>query len=495
MIAGSEGSSAELLSACAFPKPGDVIGAKYRIEEVAAEGGMGAIFVAQHLVLDQRVAVKVLLAQAARDTDTVERFMREAQAAARLNSEHVARVIDAGVLDSGLPFLVMEYLDGCDLTELLALQGPLAPQEVADFALQALEGLGHAHALGIIHRDLKPSNLFLAVRADGSNVLKVLDFGISKSTSDATGAPVKTLTGKAVLGSPAYMSPEQVRNARMVDARSDLWSLGVSMYELLTGRIPFDGDGVGEMLAAILEADPPSVLDLRPDLSKPMAAVVHRCLERKRDDRYADAGELARALAPFGSGRWDALPDQIAATLANAAQLRMPTPLGSFPMLPVAIKSDPDGATAPVASPSGARVGPISGKIPLARAERAQRALRADRDAPRATPAERSAARRGRGAWVIAAACLAVISIATIVVLSRTERGPGTTEAPANRVDKGAPVVAAARTWTDGTITAVDVAPSSSSASPAAIAPPTPRRSGAAPPASQGRPSILKSRD
>ncbi|MCA9579888.1 MAG: serine/threonine protein kinase, partial [Myxococcales bacterium] len=206
------------------------------------------------LVLDQRVAVKILLPDAASADGVLERFAREAQAAARIQSEHVARVMDAGSLDTGAPFLVMEYLEGCDLQELIELGGRLKVDEVADYLLQALEAVAHAHAVGIVHRDLKPANLFLACRPDGGNAIKILDFGISK-TKKAT-PDEKVLTGHAVLGSPVYMSPEQLRNAKEIDGRADLWSLGIVAYEMLTGTVPFDGDGVGEIFAAILEQDP-----------------------------------------------------------------------------------------------------------------------------------------------------------------------------------------------------------------------------------------------
>jgi serine/threonine protein kinase len=329
---------------------GDVVAGKYRVEETAGEGGMAIVYAAHHLVLDQRVAVKVLVADGARDEVTTERFVREAQAAARLQSEHAVRVMDAGVLSSGQPYLVMEFLEGCDLAELVELSGPIEVPEFTDYMLQALEGIAHAHAAGIVHRDVKPSNLFLALRPDGSNAIKVLDFGISKSTVEASGADVTKLTGKAVLGSPAYMSPEQVRNASSVDARSDVWSLGVSMYELLTGRMPFEGEGVGAMLAAILEADAVPVHELRPQVPEALSNAVMRCLRRNRDERWADVGELAAALAPFGTGARAALPESIAATLAHAAKLRRPTPLGAFPVTSLAAlvaSSDVDASVTP----------------------------------------------------------------------------------------------------------------------------------------------------
>lgn len=303
-----------------LPKPGDVIAGKYRIEKVVGEGGMGIVYAAHHLVLDQRVALKLLLVDALRGHEVVERFVREAQAAARLRSEHVVRVTDAGALDDGLPFLVMEFLQGCDLAELLRLEGPLAPADVADAMLQALSALGQAHAAGIVHRDLKPANLFLAVRDDGSNLLKVLDFGISKQQS--VKAQWKELTGKAVLGTPSYMSPEQLRSSKNVDARADIWSLGVVMYELLTGLVPFDGESPGEIFAAVLERTPAPMQGVRPDLAPEWDAVVSCCLARDPAQRFQDAASLAKALAPLGSGRWAHLVAAIdKPTIASASRL------------------------------------------------------------------------------------------------------------------------------------------------------------------------------
>jgi serine/threonine-protein kinase len=312
-------------SVYAMPRVGEQIAGKYRLEKVAGEGGMGVVYAAEHLVLRQRVAVKVLLPDAACSEAVVERFSREAQAAARIQSEHVARVMDAGSLASGAPFLVMEYLEGCDLNELLALEGKLAPTEVADMMLQALEALAHAHAAGIIHRDLKPANLFLHTRPDGSNVVKMLDFGISKAKARPG---EKVLTGQAVLGSPVYMSPEQLRNAKEIDGRADLWSLGVVAYELLSGKPPFDGDGVGEIFAAILEQRAVPICERNPAVPPELAAVIDKCLERKVEDRWADTAELARAVAPFGSGAHTPLVERIEQVLARSKHLQSePTPL------------------------------------------------------------------------------------------------------------------------------------------------------------------------
>jgi serine/threonine-protein kinase len=296
-------------SAPVLPKTGDVIAGKYQIEKIVGEGGMGVVFAAHHLMLDQRVAVKVLLVDAARGEEVVERFVREAQAAARVKSDHVVRVMDAGSLDNGLPFLVMEHLEGCDLAELLSLDGPLELADVCDYTLQVLAALGQAHAAGIVHRDLKPANIFLRARDVGPNLVKILDFGISKQESER--ARWKQLTGQACLGTPAYMSPEQLRSSKSVDSRADLWSLGVVMYELLTGELPFDGESPGEIFAAILEKTPTPLAVRRADVPAALGLVITRALQRDRDARFADAAEFARAVAPFGSGRWAHLVAEI----------------------------------------------------------------------------------------------------------------------------------------------------------------------------------------
>lgn len=310
----------------AMPRIGDVIAAKYRLDKVAGEGGMGVVYAAEHLVLKQEVAVKVLLPTAAVSEAMVERFAREARAAAKIDSEHVARVLDAGSLPNGGPFLVMEYLDGCDLEELLKLQKSLPVADVATYLVQALEGLAHAHAANIIHRDLKPANLFLACRPDGSNVIKLLDFGISKAAK--SDPDDKRLTGHHVLGSPVYMSPEQLRNAGKLDARADLWSIGVVAYELLAGLPPFDGEGVGEIFANILEREPLPLHRRSSAIPEAFSDVIMKCLRREPEERWQSAGELARALLPFTDPSLAKAVERAEQVLARAQMMKVPaTPL------------------------------------------------------------------------------------------------------------------------------------------------------------------------
>jgi serine/threonine-protein kinase len=481
--------------------PGDVVAGKYRIEGVAGEGGMAVIYAAHHLVLDQRVAVKVLFVDRATDEVTTERFVREAQAAARLQSEHAVRVMDAGVLPHGQPYLVMELLEGCDLAELLALSGPLEVPEFVDYMLQACEGIAHAHAAGIIHRDLKPSNLFLSLRPDGSNAIKVLDFGISKSTVDGRGTDVTKLTGQAVLGSPAYMSPEQIRNASNVDARSDVWSLGVSMYELLTGRMPFDGDGVGEMLAAILEADAAPVHERRPQVPRALSDAVMRCLRRNRDERWGDVGQLALALAPFGTGARAALPGRIPAILTNASKLRPPTPLGAFPVASMAAlvaSSDVEGTTPP----------PTARKAFVVDAARQPAAFAETLQQPQTGVVTQSARRRGplqRVTLLVAGVCAGA---ALVLVATRGRPSPpsapaaaGAPAAPASPspppVAPGvpAPPVDVAPSASPAVTAATTLSPPASASAPGAAGRRPPRAWGSPLPAGSVRPSILHSRN
>ena len=276
---------------------GDVLAGKYRVERVLGAGGMGVVVAARHLQLDQLVALKFVLPSSLEDLLVTERFLREAKAAVRLKSEHVAKVLDVGTLETGAPYIVMEYLEGSDLAGVIAEQAPLAVEVACDYLIQACEALSEAHTLGIVHRDLKPQNLFLTKGVGGAPLVKVLDFGISK-IAQPEGAHNLTQTA-TVIGSPLYMAPEQMRSARDVDARSDIWALGVVLYELLTGRGPFEAETMTDLAIKIVQDPFISVDQLRPDLPPELAAVVHKCLEKNPANRFADAGELASALEPF----------------------------------------------------------------------------------------------------------------------------------------------------------------------------------------------------
>jgi serine/threonine-protein kinase len=295
-------------------KAGDVIGGKYRVERLLGEGGMGMVVAAHHVMLDQPVAVKLLYSD---DEEAVSRLIIEAKSCARIPGDHVSRVLDIDRGPDGLPFIVMELLDGVDLYQVLASQGPLPRWLVVDYMLQALMGLAGAHARGIVHRDLKPSNLFLARRADGSQIIKVLDFGVSKSIL-ATEVDQSLTGAKAMLGSPPYMSPEQVRSPKTVDTRADIWAMGIVMYELLTGRLPFRGQEVQETFAMILEREVPPLRDFAPEVPQGMESAILKCLTKNRDERWSSVADLAKALVPFGSGTWTHAADEVRKTLTRA---------------------------------------------------------------------------------------------------------------------------------------------------------------------------------
>ena len=279
--------------------PGDVLGGKFRIERVLGQGGMGVVVQAMHLQLDQRVALKFLLPDALVHPETVARFAREARAAAKIRSEHVARVIDVGTLDTGSPYIVMEYLEGEDLSAHLRKRGTLGLAEATGFLLQACEALAEAHAAGIVHRDLKPANLFLARYPDGTPCVKILDFGISKIIGGAEGRELDMTRTTAIMGSPYYMSPEQMRSTRNVDARADIWALGVILYELVAGRVPFEAETMPQLCALVLQDAPPPLGSFAQTGSPSFEAVVLRCLEKDPARRFQSIAELARALAPF----------------------------------------------------------------------------------------------------------------------------------------------------------------------------------------------------
>ena len=298
-------------------REGEVLAGKYRVERVLGMGGMGVVVAATHLDLLELRALKFMLPTALGNAEAVERFLREARAAARLRNEHVAKIHDVGYLDNGAPYMVMEYLAGADLGSVLKQRGPLPAHEVALYAIQACAGLAEAHTSGIIHRDLKPANLFLTQRPDGSPCIKVLDFGISKVTG--AGSDFEMTKTHAVLGSPHYMSPEQMRSARNVDARSDVWSLGVILYKLTTGKAPFRGQNITELISAVLEGAPPPPSQLRAGLPVGLDDVIARCLNRKPEARYQSVNELAAALIPFAPAGAGAAPDPMARLLASVA--------------------------------------------------------------------------------------------------------------------------------------------------------------------------------
>ncbi|WP_437825275.1 serine/threonine-protein kinase [Sorangium sp. So ce1153] len=332
-------------AAAGIPGIGEVFAQRYRLERSLGHGSMGAVFAAEHVSLRQRVAVKFLLPRAKDFPGASARFLREARAAAAIRSEHVARVIDVGTAELGLPYLVMEYLRGRDLQQVLDARGPLPVSEAVDYVLQSCEAVAEAHARGIVHRDLKPGNLFLTTGQSGVPLVKVLDFGLSKAADDSVEETGKLTASEMMLGSPCYMSPEQVRSTKDVDARTDVWSLGIILYQLLTARFPFDAPSISALFVAIVTepATPPRVH--RWELPVHLEEVILRCLEKDVQRRIQSVVELSRALAPYGTEHSARALDQIEAIAAGKAFPSLPPP--SSPATPATPPYDPAAITVP----------------------------------------------------------------------------------------------------------------------------------------------------
>jgi len=276
---------------------GEILAGKYRIDRVIGAGGMGVVVAAEHVQLRQQVAIKFVRPDALGSSEGLERFLREARAVVRLRSEHVARVIDVGALPNGTPYMVMEFLLGSTLGALVNEESPLPIGDVVHYIIQACEALAEAHSLGIVHRDLKPENIFLTHSVSGAPLVKVLDFGVSKMESQG-GTHGLTRTA-ALVGSPLYMAPEQMRSARAATARSDIWALGVVLYDLLTHALPFDAESMPELCLKVTLEPPYPLRARRPEVPPALEAVIMRCLDKDPARRYANAAELALALAPF----------------------------------------------------------------------------------------------------------------------------------------------------------------------------------------------------
>ncbi|HZF53605.1 MAG TPA: serine/threonine-protein kinase [Polyangiaceae bacterium] len=279
-------------------REGDLLAGKYLVERVIGIGGMGVVVAAHHIHLEERVAIKFLLPEALSDPNLVKRFLREGKAASKIRSEHVARVYDVGTLENGAPYIVMEFLEGSDLSALVKAYGPLPVATAVEYLLQACEAIAEAHAVGITHRDIKPSNLFLATRRDGSPVVKVIDFGISKMTAGPEGDMDITKTADA-RGSMLFMPPEQMVSSKNADPRIDIWALGVSLHYLLSRTFPFHAGTVPELCLMILQQEPTPLRAVRPDMPARLEACILRCLRKAPQERYANVAELAEALLEF----------------------------------------------------------------------------------------------------------------------------------------------------------------------------------------------------
>lgn len=337
-------------------REGDVLAGKYRIDRVLGVGGMGVVVAAHHLQLHTKVAIKFLLPGLMENQDAVNRFAREARAAVRITGEHVARVLDVGELDTGAPYMVMEFLEGIDLAAWLKRSGALPIDQTVDFVLQACVALAEAHVHGIIHRDLKPSNLFCTRRADGQLVVKVLDFGISKSID--VGASAAATATSALMGSPLYMSPEQMQSPKDVNAQADIWALGVILHELLTGTAPFAGDTLPEICFKIAMNPPVPLRSRRPDAPGQLEAIILRCLEKDRGARYPHVGELAIALSRFGSARARPLAERIWGIMQSAGMTgSLPDGQASPSSVLPAPRAEPSGRTSGVRTETFTPVG------------------------------------------------------------------------------------------------------------------------------------------
>ncbi|WP_438009282.1 serine/threonine-protein kinase [Sorangium sp. So ce321] len=487
---------------------GDVLAGKYRVEQIVGAGAMGMIVAAWHLELDQRVAMKFLHSHSpgADGGDPTERFRREARALARIKSEHVARVLDVGSLPGGMPYMVMEFLEGNNLADEIRARGPLPALEAIGYVLQAIEAIAEAHAAGIVHRDLKPANLFLARRPDGGRLLKVLDFGISKSLLGITRDELSLTKTATLLGSPLYMSPEQVRSAREVDARADIWSLGVIIYEMLTGRTPYNGDSVPQLFSALLYETPLSVAQVRSDIPRELDAAVMHCLAKERDQRWRNVGDLGVALVGFGppggqvhverARRVLGLPDAGLPSLSRVSvlpsstnggaqsaggRLSMPSVPSSMPSMP-SMPSIPQGAFMPPGAPSPATTTAETGPTVSSWSN---------------TGLPPRAGRKGAliGLAVAAAATLAGVSLALVLFL-RSGPTPGGRQppSPAAALPPAGAAQEPAREAAPATASAAAPEAAAASAPAASSAPATPAASSAPatpPPAASSAPAPL----
>ncbi|WP_437774954.1 serine/threonine-protein kinase [Sorangium sp. So ce1097] len=453
--------------------PGDVLLGKYRVESVLGRGAMGLVVAARHLALDERVAIKVLLPRYVRDPEILQRFLREGRAAVRIRSRHVVRVADVGTLESGAPYMVMDHLEGRDLAAVLAESGRLPVPVAVELVLQVCEALAEAHAQGIVHRDVKPSNLFVTRNADGSPCVKVLDFGISKMTHAEDHALTRV---GGVLGSPLYMSPEQLRSASDVDGRADVYSLGVVLFELLTGRTPFFAHDLAQLVYLVTQGEPQRPRALRPDIPEPLEQVILAAIARDRDRRFANIADLALALVPFAPPHTRAAAERLFVALRGAL------PAGTLP--PGAIPA----ATVPGAAVLATTVPLDGGTLTIA---------------PVGTTNRRAASRELRAIPVAVAIGLVAVSGGLLLwgLAPRAQRDFQREAAPAADLQGAAPeprpappsAAPPAVAPAAGAAASTAVEPAASAAASATPASPTPARpSGSARPAKRSPPPPAK---
>jgi len=395
--------------------PGTVISGKYRIDSILGRGAMGVVVAATHLELREAIALKFLYAKTDGSEDFKSRFRREAQVSAKLRNEHITRVLDVGTWREGAMYMVMEYLAGNDLRKMIRTQGPFPIGAAVEYIVQVCEGVAETHAHGIIHRDLKPSNLLVTKRADGSDLVKILDFGISKWTAMGEEEGELTQTG-VVLGSPKYMSPEQLFGAGSVDSRTDIWSIGAILYELIGGRPPYDQPSLARICADLAgNKPPPRLRDQRTEVTPELEAVVLHCLERSVDLRIQSVADLAGdLLAAVGSPYAEQVRTRIRQTLdpagTSAANSSLRQPGGSTGTYTSLAFAD-----ASASYPKGIGSGSHSHAAPGAAVTML-------------SPQDDPARKRRQG--MIAVAVLAVAVVGGWFVLSR-DRGPSPDEASA----------------------------------------------------------------
>ncbi len=395
---------------------------------------MGLVVAATHLHLDQPVALKLPRGEIIANADALARFTREAKAAAQLKSEYVARVLDAGVAEDGSPYMVMEYLEGHSLAQLLELHGRLEIESAAEYAIQVCEGLAEAHGRGIVHRDVKPDNLFLVERAPGWQIVKLLDFGISKISFAEKG----NLKTSIIMGSPCYMSPEQLRSTATVDLRTDLWSLGATLYELLAGACPFDGaQPLADLFVSILERPAQALRERRPEIPEALAATVARLLEKDRDARFQNAGDVATALIPFAPPRARDTAERAASMPAilrrsRAAAERTSPAVDEAPISDGApLDSGWDDVASPVSIVPTVAETPAAPEAQVLAAEPVPEARNADSSAPAitapppsATPSSGVVAKVWRSARRLPSTTLAAGGIAVLLAVALVTRPP-----------------------------------------------------------------------
>lgn len=341
---------------------GSVIAGKYRVDRVLGSGGMGVVVQATHLELKEFVAIK-LLVRASESDEFGQRFLREARAAARLKSPHVARSFDVGTLDNGVRYMVMEYLQGADMARLAAERGQMPVSLAIEYLLQACDAIAEAHQHGIIHRDLKPANLFIVSQPDGSAMVKVLDFGISKLAGTPSSQPDLAMTrSRCMMGTPLYASPEQMLSAADVDARADIWSIGVVLYEMLAGQPPFRGGSIPEVIARTVSEDPPPLDRYRSDVPQALEQIVRTCLQKDREARYPSVPDLVAALVNLVDCPLDA--DSMVVANRIVRRHRVSAPPGERRVDPSPGRGHPIPVAVPTTGNTPLRTGPTP-SIPL----------------------------------------------------------------------------------------------------------------------------------